>query len=122
MKFTIYLPPITKKNSQQIIYANGRPMIIQSKQYRQYEKDCKIFIPRCEPIVYPVNVKAIYYMPTRRKVDLCNLHNALHDILVRYGVLKDDNCKILASTDGSRVLYDKDNPRTEIHITEAENG
>lgn len=122
MKFTIYLPPITKKNSQQIIYTNGRPMIIQSKQYRQYEKDCGIFVPRREPIDHPVNVKALYYMATRRKVDLNNLHNALHDVLVKYQVVTDDNSRIIASTDGSRVLYDKEYPRTEIYITEAQDG
>lgn len=62
----------------------------------------------------PVNVKAIYYMPTRRKVDLCNLHEALCDVLVRHGVVCDDNSKIIAAMDGSRVEYDKLNPRTEV--------
>jgi hypothetical protein len=32
------------------------------------------------------------------------------------GILKDDNYKIIHSVDGSRVLYDKNNPRTEILI------
>ena len=68
-------------------------------------------------IDYPVNVKAIYYMPTRRVVDITNLHSALHDVLVKAGVLQDDNSRIVVSTDGSRVRYDKDNPRTEVEIT-----
>lgn len=72
-----------------------------------------------EPIDYPVNVKAVFYMQTKRKVDLTNLHEALHDILVKYGVLEDDNFKIIQSTDGSRVSYDKWNPRTEVEITRA---
>ena len=55
-------------------------------------------------------------MPTRRIVDLTNLEEAIDDILVKYGVLKDDNSRILVSHDGSRVLYDKDNPRTEVTI------
>jgi Holliday junction resolvase RusA-like endonuclease len=59
-------------------------------------------------------------MPTHRRVDLCNLHAALHDILVKYQVIEDDNSKIVVSTDGSRVLYDKDHPRTEVVITEVE--
>ena len=71
-------------------------------------------------IDYPVNVKALYYMPTRRRVDLCNLHEALCDVLVKFGVVQDDNCKIIASMDGSRVLYDKENPRTEVYIEEVE--
>ena len=39
------------------------------------------------------------------------------DILVDAGILEDDNSNIVAGHDGSRVLYDKENPRTEILIT-----
>jgi len=49
-----------------------------------------------------------------------NLLEAIQDILVKYDILKDDNSKIVASTDGSRVLYDKQNPRTEIYIERSE--
>ena len=47
---------------------------------------------------------------------MSNLMAATHDILVKYGVLADDNRDIIASVDGSRVHYDKKNPRTEIEI------
>ena len=117
IQFTIPIIPRTKKNSQQIIKINGQPRIIPSKAYKQYEKDCKPFMPKVETIQEPVNVQAVYYMPTRRAVDLCNLHEALCDVLVRYGVVADDNCRIIATMDGSRVEYDKDNPRTEVKIT-----
>jgi Holliday junction resolvase RusA-like endonuclease len=120
VKFTIKLSPVTKKNSQQIVVnpKTKRPFIIPSSQYKQYLKDSGWFIPcPAKPIDYPVNVKAIYYMPTKRKVDLTNLHEALHDILVHYKVLTDDNSGVVYSTDGSRVKYDKENPRTEIEIT-----
>ena len=96
-------------------------MIIPSKTYREYEKAAGWYIKgKGICIDYPVNVKAIYYMPTRRRVDLVNLHEALCDILVKYGVVKDDNSKIIASMDGSRVEYDKEHPRTEIWITKKE--
>jgi hypothetical protein len=36
--------------------------------------------------------------------------------LVAYGIIADDNSNIVASMDGSRVLYDRENPRTEIYI------
>ena len=91
-------------------------MIIPSKRYRQYEKDCAAFMPRIETIKEPVNVKAIYYMSSRRRVDLCNLHEALCDVLVHYGIVEDDNSKIIATMDGSCVRYDKENPRTEVII------
>lgn len=71
-----------------------------------------------QPIATPINVKCVYYMPDRRKVDLCNLLSATCDILVKCGILADDNCKIVASHDGCRVLYDKQNPRVEIEIKE----
>lgn len=61
-------------------------------------------------------------MPNRRRVDLINLHEALHDILVHYKVLADDNCKIIVSMDGSYVDVDKWEPRTEVTITEVETG
>lgn len=123
LKFTIPLPPVTKKNHQQIIVnkKTGRPMVIPSKQYKQYEKECGWFVQgKGLKINEPVNVKCVYYMPTRRRVDLTNLMEATHDILVKYEVLEDDNSKIIRSVDGSRVLYDKENPRTEITIDKAE--
>ena len=126
ISMTIPLAPITKKNHSQIITkklpgGKQKPVLIPSKQYRQYEQQCKDLIVQQGLLIdYPVNVQAIYYMPTRRRVDLTNLHEALHDVLVKCEVLEDDNCKIIAATDGSRVRYDKENPRTEVIITALE--
>lgn len=122
-KFTIPLRPITKKNSQRIIKdGSGRSRIIPSAAHKKYEKQCASYVPQVETIDCPVNVKAVYYMPNRRRVDLVNLHEALHDILVHYKVLADDNCRIIVSTDGSYVAVDKWEPRTEVTITELETG
>ena len=115
-KFTIPLPPKTKKNSQRIIRCGGRPMIVQSKEYLEYEEQCFILLKPLN-IDYAINLKSIFYMPTKRRVDLSNLISACHDILVKYEVIKDDNFNIVYSVDGSRVFYDKNNPRTEIEIT-----
>ena len=49
-----------------------------------------------------------------------NLLEAIDDILVYAGTLADDNSSIIVSHDGSRVLYDKDNPRTEVYISQYE--
>lgn len=116
--FQILLPPITKKNSQKIIRINNIPKIVPSDAYKQYERDCSVFIPRVDkPIDHPVNVACVYYMKTRRRVDLVNLQEATLDILVIYGLLLDDNRNVVYSMDGSRVFYDKENPRTEVTIT-----
>lgn len=117
---TIPMTPITKKNSQRIVTVKGRPMILPSKQFKDYEAKCAAFLKGWmdEPISVPVNVKCIYYMPTRRRVDLTNLMEATHDILVKYGILQDDHSGIIVSVDGSRVMYDKENSRAEIEIEE----
>lgn len=59
-------------------------------------------------------------MPTHRRVDLTNLLEAIDDVLVHTRVLEDDNSNIIVSHDGSRVLYDKENPRTEVYISRYE--
>ena len=124
IKYIIQLPPITKKNSQQILTnpRTGRPFIMPSKKYKEYEVQAGVFLrPRPpKPIACTLNVKCLFYMPTRRAVDLNNLLEAATDVLVHSGIIEDDNCRIVVAHDGSRVLYDKDNPRTEITITKIE--
>lgn len=120
LSFTIPLAPITKKNHQQILInrSTGKPFVMPSKQYKVYEEDALWFIPKVgEPIDTPVNVKCVFYMPTKRKADLVNLLQSIDDIMVEAGLLADDNYMIIAAHDGSRVFYDKDNPRTEVEIT-----
>jgi Holliday junction resolvase RusA-like endonuclease len=119
MTLTLFGDPRTKKNSQRILRAGNRSFIAPSSAYARYEKDCGWFLKgKGLGIDYPVNVKCVYYMKTHRKVDLGNLLAATCDILVKYGVLKDDCVDIVKTHDGSEVRYDKENPRVEIEITE----
>lgn len=119
---TLYGDPHTKKNSAQILRTrSGAPFVAPSKAYGDYETDClrQIKKPR-SPISARVNVRCVYYMKTARRVDLANLIEATTDILVKARVLEDDHCRIVAGHDGSRVEYDKENPRAEIWIEEME--
>ena len=97
------------------------PKLLPSKQFVDYQNDCLKQLTGTHRINLngSYNVKCSYYMPTKHKVDLTNLLNATNDILVVAGVLEDDNCKIVVSHDGSRVFYDKENPRVEITIKDA---
>lgn len=118
LKIEIPIAPRTKKNSQRIVVVRGRPIIMPSKLYKDYEKECGKYIPKLEkPIDFPVNIKCLYYMPTRRKCDLNNLLEASTDMLVHYKVLEDDNYTIVEGHDGSRVFYDKESPKCIIEIT-----
>ena len=119
MVFTVELPPISKKNSQQIWRPNGlnRPIIVPSKKYKEYESEARRFMPKGICINEPVNVKCLFYMPTRRKCDLTNMLEAIDDVMVKAGLLEDYNFTVIAGHDGSRILYDKERPRTEVYIT-----
>lgn len=117
ISFTIPLAPVTKKNSQRIANRGTYQKILPSKAYVQYEKDAGYFLPhRGARFSDPCEVVCLFYMPTHRVVDLTNLEEALDDVLVKYGVLADDNSRIIVSHDGSRVLYDPKKPRTEVTI------
>lgn len=122
MNLTLYGEPRTKKNSARILRSgSGRPFVAPSAAFEAYQESClwQIRTPH-NPVSARVNVRCVYYMATRRKVDLANLIEATCDILVTAGVLADDNSRIVAAHDGSRVDYDKKNPRAEIWIEEME--
>ena len=120
MKLVLYGDPRTKKNSARILKAHAnRRIVAPSEAFMQYQEKCLWQIKRpYNPITARVNVRCVYYMATRRKVDLANLIEATCDILVKAKVLADDNSQIVAAHDGSRVDYDKKNPRAEIWIEE----
>ena len=122
IKFSIPVAPKTKKNGMQIIQIKGRNILIPSKQYRQFEKECLPYLNRVKAQIgvvnYPINLKCIFYTDTKRKIDLPNLLNAIDDAMVKAGLIVDDNRDIIAGHDGSRVYHDKINPRLEIEITE----
>lgn len=118
VEIMIPVRPVTKKNSQNIFVQKetGRRFVYPSKAYVAYKKECAVFL-RPLGIDVPVNTKILFYLPTKQTADLSNLVEAIHDILQEYGTIIDDDCRHIVSTDGSRVYYDKDNPRTEIYIT-----
>ena len=118
--------PRTKKNSMQIVRSGkGKPVPIQSAAYIRYAEAAAWQIraqaakmdTRLMPVTGPVNLRCVYFMQTRRAVDLPNLLEATCDILQDARILADDNRDHVAAMDGSRVMYDKQNPRVEILIT-----
>ena len=125
--YVIPLDPRTKKNSQMIAGTGarcpycGKPrkqFIRQGKANQAYTIKAYPFLnPKpSSPLECPVHIQYLFYMGTRRKVDKLNLQAAADDLLVLAGIIKDDNASIVKSHDGTRVRYDKENPRTEIYI------
>jgi Holliday junction resolvase RusA-like endonuclease len=114
--------PITKKNHQMIARnrRTGRPYVLQSKQYRQYEEDCLKQLMICRArFAGPVRMKCLYWMPNRRRPDLLGLLQATADILEKAQII--DNDRNVVSFDGSRIAgVDRENPRVEIEIESCE--
>ena len=117
----IPLAPVTKKNHSRIVRCGKYFKLLPSKAYEQYEKDIKPFMlelgRKVNTIDFPVNLKCLFYVNVRRKSDLVGYLQAIQDLLTEYGIISDDNRNIIASVDGSEVLYDKKCPRTEITVT-----
>lgn len=122
IEFTIPVRPATKKNSGQIVMRGKYPVLLPSKQYLAFEKECLPYLNHVKQtagiINFPVNMECLFFTETKRKIDLTNLLNAIDDAMVKSGLVIDDNRDIIAAHDGSRVFHDKFNPRIEIKITE----
>ena len=118
----IVLPgrPITKKNSQQIIYnrRTKKRQVVQSEYYQAYEEACLWHLKKYRfKYTGPVWVTARYWMPNKRSwPDLMGLLQAA-DILEVAGIIEND--RDIVSLDGSEIVgVDKENPRAEIEIRE----
>ncbi len=134
ISFTVPIAPVTKKNHNTIVrYGQECPLckkkeftkVKPSKQYQKYSQDIEPYMhefkSKTGQVTTPINLKCIFYCKTRARGDLVGYLQSIQDILVDYGILLDDNRDIVAATDGSRVLYDKNNPRTEITISKITN-
>jgi len=119
LKLTVLGNPTSKKNNSRIRHTpQGRPFILPSARFEAFQREAAQYISddvRLH-INQPCNIECRYFRADHRRVDLTNLLQSTDDILVHYGVLADDNSKIVAGHDGSRVFYDKENPRTELII------
>jgi len=95
---------------------NGKPVIIQSKAYRAYEKmalKALLACPRAE-FPGPVAVTVHYWLKDNRLPDLNNLMAATADILEKARVIPND--REIVSWDGSRIMGVSLDPRVEITI------
>lgn len=113
----------SKKNSQEIHIncRTGKPFVSQGKLYKQFEQECSYYLMKYKKnISTPVNLKCTFFVKDKRKRDIVNLINAIQDILVKYGVIADDNYNIVQSVDGSRIIYEKGREETIIEINESE--
>lgn len=115
--------PIVKKNTQKVVRVRGRTFVAYSPQYKEWLHRAmdELALQRRpeQPIDRPIILMCTFFVQTLRVVDLSALYEGIQDTLVKMEILKDDNAWILIGHDGSRVVLDRVNPRTEVSIIEA---
>jgi hypothetical protein len=112
----------SKKNSKRIIRVGGRykprrSYIIPSKAYLNWERSVRDYLVetnqfRRDLITSLCTVAATFYYKGPRP-DLSGSEESLGDCLEGYIW---ENDKLISSWDGSELIHDKKNPRTEIVI------
>lgn len=119
--YVIYGHPYVKKSNMKLVRRGKKLVRIPTLNYQEWAKEAHKQIDKhmnpATPIDYPINLQCHFYVRTYGVVDLSALYEGIQDELVKKNILADDNFKIVASHDGSRVFVDPDNPRMEITIT-----
>ena len=124
MMFQIIGHPRTKKTSQRIVRAGGRPRIIPSKETAEWSNHAILQL-RSQLHRYRGNtfhdrqrwnLRAVFYRRQETTADLIGHLQALCDVLEAAEVVSND--RWIRGVDGSRLDVDQKNPRVEITLTE----
>lgn len=119
MKLTITGDIPSKKNSKQIIYVKGRPLIIPSKNHKTWHTQAMSQLQRKRPVEGQISrLEAVFYPSTKRRSDLSNKFESVADLLVDAGIIEDDNWYVMPEVNLKFGDVDRENPRAEITIYE----
>ena len=132
LNFTIDGQPMSKKRNWVPVCGRGRPRIMLTKAYKDWEKGVvdQLWVQRVqyqasmvgpfEPITEPVLVEFHFFIKGFREIDLSNLYQGPEDALEAAGILHND--KVIAGHDGSRRHPGVSNPHITITITPFKGG
>jgi Holliday junction resolvase RusA-like endonuclease len=111
----------SKKNSKRIGVAGGRPRIFSSDDYLSWEEEQLYRLRNVKARVRsPFKMFVEFYAPNRIPGDCSNKFESIADLLVKAGIIPDDNWFHMVEQ-GSRLAgIDKENPRAEVEITTLE--
>lgn len=114
--------PVSLKNSKKAVRVKGRLLFVPSSKVSAWMKQAALQL-MCQwqpifrepiPLSIQLNAKIVSYLPTRRLTDASNLYQGPEDVL--QGICITDDSQIEAH-DGSRRLYDPENPRVEVTLS-----
>lgn len=105
-----------KKNSRRIFGAGRKKINIPSKAYEEWERTARLitctYMRGVKPVRGNIHAKALIYYKGPRP-DLSGAMESIGDCLEGF-VWKND--KQIVSWDGTRLIHDKNNPRTEVEV------
>lgn len=117
IKLTLTGDVPSKKNSKQIIYVKGRPLIISSKNHKEWHGRALHQLLGIKPVESDIErVELIFYPGSKRKSDATNKAESIMDLLVDAGIIEDDNWFVVPEVLLKFGGCDKENPRCEITI------
>lgn len=120
MKYTILGEVIPKKNSR-INTRSGRSF--PNPKYTEWEHSAILQVKKqnreYSPInKYPIEIHIELYYGSARQKDIDNSVSSVTDMLVKSGILTDDNYKFINKIIVEFKGIDKNNPRVEIELIE----
>lgn len=117
VKITLTGDVPSKKNSRQIIYVRGRPLIIPSKNHKQWHTQAMSQLYGIKSVARQIDcIELILYPSTKRRGDLSNKFESIADLLVDAGIIEDDNWYIVPKVVLKFGGVDRTNPRAEIYV------
>lgn len=112
----------SKKNSKVLARVKGRPMLLPSRKFQEWEKRARLAImAEGRP---PVPLKAarlfmVIYHGDLIKRDSNNATQGVQDVLVDMGVIQDDNWMVIGTPEVVHMV-DVEDPRLEVTVEESE--
>lgn len=120
MRFTVPGPPVPKARPRTITDSRGRTRTYTPARTQAYEQAVALCAQAAgpEPELWEalLEVRMIFYMPTKRATDTDNLIKSVLD--AGNGIIYRDDKQVHRVEAEKR--YDKHNPRTEVEVTKLE--
>ena len=108
----------SKKNSKVLARVKGRPMLLPSRKFQEWEKMARLAIMSSGRPVEPLKaarLSMIIYHGDMIRRDTNNATQGVQDVLVDMGVIEDDNWMVIGSPDVVHAI-DVEDPRLEVLV------
>ena len=112
----------SKKNSKVLARVKGRPMLLPSRKYQEWEKRARLAIMAEGRPTEPLKAARLFmviYHGDLIKRDSNNATQGVQDVLVDMGVLEDDNWMVIGTPDVTHMV-DVTDPRLEVTVEPVE--